>query len=451
MENERKWTEVELLKYAPFPCALAKVGKTADETYIVYVNPALTEFSKGALRPGKPIKLASVPQYEESFFALIEQAVRGYSVERRIYSPGTGCWVLFFAYKISDEGDVVLAVKDIQDDYVARKADADKRKTADSIIEMMEIFSTNDPIEKKFDELLKALHASFYSDRCFVLIYARDGNPTQVYEYHRPNRTSRKKDLESMNFRISEKWMKNVTSKDKDLFFNKNIDPKFLEEYPQIAASIKEFGLHNSMLVPLYEKGESIGWLGADNIGEGSFRAAKSSLLTLAPTVASSYVNDMLVKRLTYLSESDSLTGAKNRNSMELAIDGYNEHPGKSLGIVFSDVNGLKHTNDIKGHRAGDVLLQNATKLLSQYFPIGRIYRAGGDEFVILDPDSTREEFEKKVNGIRDSQSKFEVSVSLASEFLEPVASLREEIDKTDAKMYEAKRAFYLLHPEYER
>lgn len=451
MQNERKWTDAQILEHAPFPCALLKVGPTAEETNIVYVNAAMAEFSKGYFRPGKPVPLNSVQFFDGSFFLLIREAAEGYSIERKTFIPGANRWVLFLAYRLSEEGDVVISVKDIQEEYEKDKADANKRKTADSIIEMMEIFTSNNPLEKKFDELLKALHVSFYSDRCFILIYPHDGFPTQAYEYHRPNKTSRLKNLLGMDFKISEKWMTNVTAKDKDLFFNRSIDPKFLEEYPEIADAIQEFGLHNSMLVPLYENGEVIGWLGADNIGDGSFRAAKSSLLTLAPTVASSYVNDRLVKRLRYLSERDSLTGTKNRNSMELAIDAITETPGKSLGIVFSDVNGLKHTNDTKGHGAGDVLLQNAARLLSNYFPPDSIFRSGGDEFVVLDSESSKEEFEKKVNGVLSSQEEFAVSVSLASEFIEPVEHVREEIDKTDAKMYEAKRAYYLLHPEYER
>ena len=54
------------------------------------------------------------------------------------------------------------------------------------------------------------------------------------------------------------------------------------------------------------------------------------------------------------------------------------------LGIACFDLNGLKEVNDDRGHSAGDALICRAAEQLRQIFE-DRVYRTGGDEFVIVD------------------------------------------------------------------
>ena len=56
----------------------------------------------------------------------------------------------------------------------------------------------------------------------------------------------------------------------------------------------------------------------------------------------------------------------------------------ENYAVVFADLNGLKRVNDEKGHNAGDRLLRTASAKLSQVFCDCDIYRAGGDEFMLI-------------------------------------------------------------------
>ena len=66
------------------------------------------------------------------------------------------------------------------------------------------------------------------------------------------------------------------------------------------------------------------------------------------------------------------------------------------FGIVNTDLNGLKQVNDNLGHDAGDDMLCEASAFLREMFDGDEIYRAGGDEFIVLVMGTDRESFERR-------------------------------------------------------
>ena len=91
---------------------------------------------------------------------------------------------------------------------------------------------------------------------------------------------------------------------------------------------------------------------------------------------------------LEHMALFDSLTGLANRAAI-------NEHlatrvgrvDGPAFALMFVDLDGFKSVNDSFGHRAGDLLLQQAAERLRSTLPQAFIGRWGGDEFVIVLPD----------------------------------------------------------------
>ncbi len=84
----------------------------------------------------------------------------------------------------------------------------------------------------------------------------------------------------------------------------------------------------------------------------------------------------------------DHLTGAGNKNAYENALDEYQKRlDGKEslkLAIMMADINNLKYVNDTFGHEKGDEYIKGCYKILSDNCRESRIYRIGGDEFVVL-------------------------------------------------------------------
>jgi diguanylate cyclase (GGDEF)-like protein len=115
-------------------------------------------------------------------------------------------------------------------------------------------------------------------------------------------------------------------------------------------------------------------------------------------------------------------------------------------------LNGLKPVNDKEGHNAGDCLLKEAALILKLSFEGCEIYRAGGDEFVIIALDKPRKEIESRVEKIRkDSADPQNVSFAVGFYYDDKGGDIRVAMREADALMYEDKKQYYDRFPELRR
>lgn len=98
-----------------------------------------------------------------------------------------------------------------------------------------------------------------------------------------------------------------------------------------------------------------------------------------------------LLEKLSYY---DALTDVYNRNKYILDLTNLSKKQLSSIGIVYIDINGLKTINDKYGHTYGDELIIQVTTHIKTVFKAFQIYRVGGDEFIILCPNITEEDFQ---------------------------------------------------------
>ena len=156
-------------------------------------------------------------------------------------------------------------------------------------------------------------------------------------------------------------------------------------------------------------------------------------------------------RQIRYLSETDLLTGAKNRNSYEQESMKYTDSCRHSLTCVFADVNGLHEMNDTKGHKAGDVMLQTVAKALLDRFGSEHVYRVGGDEFVAFAPDEQEDGVKQDIRRISDELAAvgYDISVGIITGEKGNM-DLPQMLGDAEKEMYRQKTVYY-QQPGHER
>jgi diguanylate cyclase (GGDEF)-like protein/PAS domain S-box-containing protein len=106
-------------------------------------------------------------------------------------------------------------------------------------------------------------------------------------------------------------------------------------------------------------------------------------------------------EEILYLSYYDQLTGIYNRRFYAEELRRVDTERNLPITLVMADVNGLKLTNDAFGHHAGDKLLKHIADMIRKQCRADDIFaRIGGDEFILLLPQTDSDQAAKLVERI---------------------------------------------------
>lgn len=155
------------------------------------------------------------------------------------------------------------------------------------------------------------------------------------------------------------------------------------------------------------------------------------------------------------INNRDVLTGAENRISMLSQLRTMRELVKRGVqecGIVLMDLDYFKAVNDTYGHAVGDqALVAWVRHIKSHLRPYDKVYRYGGEEFLLTFPITNREAIFDVVERLRsgmpvididgDPTRPLKVTASFGITMLEPSVSVEESIDRADRAMYAAKKA----------
>lgn len=185
------------------------------------------------------------------------------------------------------------------------------------------------------------------------------------------------------------------------------------------------------------------------------------SFLTVMSLLFSALKNKLDIEKV--LARIDPLTKSINRRSFfdlaeqEISRARRYEHP---FTIAYLDLDNFKEINDHYGHSMGDKLLITVVDTIHAHIRSTDILaRFGGDEFVILLPETTGESakstFEKLQRKLMESMldNSWPVTFSIGVvSYHTPPASVEEAVRSADALMYEVKRSGKnkLVHSRYE-
>lgn len=143
----------------------------------------------------------------------------------------------------------------------------------------------------------------------------------------------------------------------------------------------------DAIVVPLRSGSAAIGCVAAANrMGDSKFFGPDDVKLleTLAAHTAVAVENSRLVARLRFDAYHDAVTRLPNRQRMLAALEEAVRvrAPGEVVALMMFDVDDLREVNDSLGHAAGDKLLTEVGRRLTENAPAGALVgRVGGDEF----------------------------------------------------------------------
>lgn len=194
------------------------------------------------------------------------------------------------------------------------------------------------------------------------------------------------------------------------------------------------------LAVPLMKGGDMVGFLGVDN------PRAHYDDATLLASIQFFVTNSLDRKKqqayLEKLSYRDMLTGLYNRNRYIERLEAYKQVQDQQIGAIYIDLNGLKKVNDEQGHRAGDELIVRAAGTIAGIFAEDA-YRVGGDEFVVILLDVSREEFARKTEQLRRQMQENSVDASIGGVWQASTENLEDLLRRADENMYREKKRYY--------
>ncbi len=165
--------------------------------------------------------------------------------------------------------------------------------------------------------------------------------------------------------------------------------------------------------LPLVAHGETLGVFHLS--GEGPRDDATCQMVgAVAEQCALALANLRLRETLRNQSIRDPLTGLFNRRYLEETLEREvrrSARSGKSVGVLLFDIDHFKTFNDGFGHEAGDAVLREFGSLLLRSTRGGDVAgRLGGEEFVVLLPETGLEDAKRRADQIRQDLERLRVS-----------------------------------------
>ena len=193
-------------------------------------------------------------------------------------------------------------------------------------------------------------------------------------------------------------------------------------------------------------------------------RAGKISMINRLATFIKATTEELEAanKKLSEMAVVDTLTGVGNRNAyLEKIkqIDGEIAAGDADFAACIFDLNGLKRINDGQGHECGDIAIKETAQALSQVFGAENLYRAGGDEFMVILPGVTEDEmrtyfdaFDRTVSADNET-NRVKIAVSKGCAVFRPGQDTQytDVARRADQRMYDDKAAYYKTHGDRRR
>ena len=209
-------------------------------------------------------------------------------------------------------------------------------------------------------------------------------------------------------------------------------------------------GTRGFVCMPFVAAGQTVGAMFVEPTEESIVDEAL--LRGAADRIALTIANQRVLETAQRQAVTDGLTGLYNRHFMAeqlRLLHSLATRHSRGYGVIAIDVDQLKTVNDTFGHEKGDLALRGLANAMRRTLRASDVpVKTGGDEFVVLLPDTGLAESARVAGRLRaavEEQGKMEpesaITVSLGVAAWRAGRDTRDVLEAADAALYEAKRA----------
>ena len=327
---------------------------------------------------------------------------------------------------------------------------------ASAVLETSLKLSGSRDFKATMDEVIKDIRELCESEYCCVFLLDEEAHTCKILceDLVEWSDMPKRGNIEEVDFyELAQTWEDTiagsnclVVKSEQDMEVMKKRNPAWQE-------SLEKFGVKTIVLFPIKFQRELLGYMWSTNFDPENAGRIKETLELTTYVLGLEISSHQLMDKLRVLSSRDMLTSLLNRNEMNNRIDSLQDcsaDEGKTIGVVFADLNGLKRVNDADGHDAGDELLRNAARAMLDVFNDEEVFRVGGDEFLALIVGATEQDVARKVEALREAAKNYEgVVFAIGGCVAKGGEDVRRAMRLSDELMYEDKSAYYETHPRH--
>ena len=210
---------------------------------------------------------------------------------------------------------------------------------------------------------------------------------------------------------------------------------------PDFCRFLKSHGIHSVAFAILSDKRNLVSLLGTVNPKKSP--EVRSLIDDIAVCFAIAIYNKNHLNRTEHVATTDALTGVSNRVAYNKDIMAFDEEKPSDFSCIYVDVNELHIRNNKYGHAAGDEMLLYIANTLKEVFYGHKIYRMGGDEYLVFTQGVDMEAVKRSIEVFLEKLKPRGYHVAVGLSYRTQNNSCDEMVREAEIRMYEAKAKYY--------
>lgn len=204
---------------------------------------------------------------------------------------------------------------------------------------------------------------------------------------------------------------------------------------------LKEHKITEVSFATVIDKKNHIGILGVVN--SKNSRTVRLLLEDVAVCFSIAIYNKKNLNKKEIAATTDSLTGVSNRVTYKKDLLMFDKKKPQEFSCIYIDVNELHLRNNKYGHAAGDEMLLYVANTLKEVFYGHKIYRMGGDEFLVFAEKASQDDIKKGIAILTRQLEQMDYHIAVGMSYRTHNMNTEEMVREAEIRMYEAKAQYY--------